>query len=187
MEATAMTLIPWQVQAGAAVIAAGTLFAGGWKVEGWRDAGELDTEKLAHSKDVGDLKQQWSDKLDAEHKLLTQAQADLEAERKLNEIAKENAERDYQVDLAKRQAAADRAAADTQRVRDELAAAIAAGRPASGSDPVRQAGQGASCSGSGGGAVCGLLGRAIDLATRCADAAGKQHAALVEAIGEWPQ
>jgi hypothetical protein len=182
-----MTLIPWQVQAGAAVVAAGAIFAGGAKLEGWRDAGELGTEKLAHKTDVDGLKDQWQQKLDAEHKLLTQAQADLEAERSLNQIAKENAEHAYQADIAKRQAAADRATADAQRVRDELTAAIAAGRPASGTDPVLQAGQAASCSGSGGGAVCGLLGRAIDLAARCADAAGKQHAAVVEAVAEWPQ
>ena len=45
-----MSLIPWQAQAIGAVVAAGAIFAGGAKVEAWRDTGTLDAEKAAHQR-----------------------------------------------------------------------------------------------------------------------------------------
>jgi hypothetical protein len=182
-----MSLIPWQAQAGAAVLAAGAIFAGGIRLEGWRDAEALGKEKLAHQADIASLKTQWQDRLDAEHKLLTQATADLDAERLADQIRKEKAEHDNQIETDRLRAAAVRNATDTQRVRDELAAAQAAGRPAGGSSPVQTVGAGPGCGGSGGFAACGFLDRAVAILERCSRVAGEQHAALVEAVAEWPK
>jgi hypothetical protein len=182
-----MTLIPWQVKAAGAAIGVVLIFGAGVKVEGWRDTGALDSEKTAHANDVKGLQDQWQKKLDAGQDALRKAQADLEVERNANQIAREDAQNAHEATISKLKTAAGLAAADAQRVRDELAAAQAAGRAASGGSPVRQTeGSTAACSGSGS-AICGLLSRAVDLAQRCTDAAGTQHAAVVEAVSAWPR
>ncbi len=169
-------------------VAAGALFAGGWTVEGWHDAGKLDAEKAAHQADVVSLKAQWQAKLDLEHAAYQQSLADRETERQAYQTQLQEAERVHQAETSRLQAVAVRNAADGQRVRSDLAAAIAAGRVTGGNScPVQQAGAGASCSGTSGGAICGLLSRALDLAARCADSLGQQHAAVVEAVSEWPK
>jgi hypothetical protein len=169
------------------VVAAAAIFAGGWKVEDWRATDALDSEKAAHASDVASLKNQWQTKLDAAQALLTEAIAERDAERQANDIAREDAANAYAKQIGQIKAAAGLAAADAQRVRDELAAATTAGRAPGGTDAVRQAAAGAPCSGGGGAAVCGLLSRAVELAQRCTDAAGTQHAALVEAVNSWPR
>jgi hypothetical protein len=182
-----MTLIPWQVKAAGAAIGAVLLVGAGWRVATWRDAGALATEKAAHAQDVHDLQQQWQAKLDAGQEALRKAQADLQVERDTNDIAREDAQNAHDATISKLKAAAGLAAADAQRVRDELAAAQAAGRPAGGSSPVQQAEAGAAACSGRGAAICGLLSRAVGLAQRCTDAAGEQHAAVVEAVASWPR
>ncbi len=183
-----LSLIPLPVRLGLAGAAAGAIFAGGWTVQGWYDAGKLDAEKAAHQADVTSLKNQWQAKLDLEHAAYQQSLADRQTEREVSAKQRQEAERAHQIETDRLRAVAVRNAADSQRVRDDLAAAIAAGRvTGGGSCPVQQAGAGASCSGTSGGAICGLLSRALDLAARCADSLGQQHAAVVEAVSEWPK
>jgi len=178
------------VKLGAIAAASAALFAGGWKVEGWRATDALDTEKAAHARDVKALQDDWQAKLNAAHALLTQAIAERDAQRQANATAREDAANAYTKQIAQLKAAAGAAAADADRVRRDLASAEAAGRAARGGSSVQQGGQAAAgspaCSGSGA-AICGLLSRTIDLATRCADAAGTQHAAVVEAVASWPR
>jgi len=182
-----VSLIPWQVKAVAGVLAAGAMFAGGVRVEGWRDDKALATEKAAHVADVQALKDQWQDKLNAEHDLLTQAQADLETERLADQRQRKKAENDHLQTVTKLRALADRNATDAQRVRDTLASAQAAGRATGGGGSVQRAGSGAGCSGASGFAACGFLSRATELLERCARVADEQHAAVVEAIAAWPK
>jgi hypothetical protein len=182
-----LSLIPTPVLAAGGVVAAAAIFAGGIKVESWRDTGALDTEKAAHISDVAALKTEWQGKLDAAQALLTEAIKERDAERQANATAREDAANAYTKQIASLKAAAGAADARAQRVRDELAAAIAAAGAAGGNGAVPQAGPGAAaCSGSGAEA-CRLLGRAIDLARRCTEAAADQHAALTEAVAAWPR
>jgi hypothetical protein len=182
-----MTLIPWQVQAGAAVVAAGAIFGGGWTVESWRASGQLEAEKLKNQQDVAKLQTDWAANIEEANKIAAQAKADLDVERTLDQESRQNAEAKYAQDIAKRDAINDRLVRDAQRVRDELAAASAAASAAGGNGAVQQSGAAASCSGPSGRAICGLLSRAIDIAERCAKAAGQQHAAVVEAVDAWPK
>jgi hypothetical protein len=156
-------------------------------VESWRAAGALDTEKLAHQADVEKLQADWSENMEVMRKIGEQAQAERDAERESNDLAKMDAERTYERKLAALQAEAGRIGADSQRVRDDLAAAQAAGRSGRGSGQLPAAGVGTQCGGTAGDAACGLLARALDLAKRCADVAGQQHAALIEAVSAWPK
>lgn len=183
-----LSLIPTPVLAGAAVVAAGAMFAGGARVEGWRDAAALGAEKLAHQADVAKLDHDWNLNLEAMRKLADAAQADLDAERKANEIARENADVAHAKTIAALKLAADRNNADTQRVRDQLATDAAAAMRASGnSGEPGQASAGASCGGPGGAATYRFLSRALDLAARCSDAIGQQHAAVILAVDSWPK
>ncbi|SRR6266403_2380582 len=183
-----LSLIPLPVRLGLAVAAAVALVAAGAKLENWRDTGALDAEKAAHQSDITSLRIQWQTKLDLEHAAYRQSLSDREDERKAYQTQRQEAERAHQIETDRLRAVAVRNAADSQRVRDDLAAAIAAGRvTGGGSCPVQQAGAGPSCSGTSGGAICGLLSRALDLAARCADSLGQQHAAVVEAVSEWPK
>jgi hypothetical protein len=169
------------------MVAAVAAFAGGAKVEAWRDTGALDAEKAAHVADVTALQKQWQTKLDAAQALLTEAIAERDAQRQANATAREDAANVYTKQIAQLKAAAGAADARAQRVRDELAAAIAAAGAAGGNGAVPQTGPGsAACSGSGAEA-CRLLGRAIDLARRCTEAAAEQHSALAEAVASWPR
>lgn len=182
-----LSLIPTPVLAAGGVVAAAAIFAGGIKVESWRDTGALDTEKAAHVSDVAALKTEWQGKLDAAKALLTQAIAERDAQRQANATAREDAANAYTKQIAQLKAAAGAADARTQRVRDELAAAIAAAGATGSNGAVPQTGSGpAACSGSGAEA-CRLLGRAIDLARRCTEAAAEQHSALAEAVASWPR
>jgi len=175
------------VKLGAIAAASAALFAGGWKVEGWRATDALDTEKAAHARDVKALQDDWQAKLNAAQALLTQAIAERDAQRQANATAREDAANAYTKQIAQLKAAAGAADARAQRVRDELAAAIAAAGAAGGNGAVPQTGPGsAACSGSGAEA-CRLLGRAIDLARRCTEAAAEQHSALAEAVASWPR
>src|ERR1700757_1312269 len=122
-EAIHMDLIPWQAKAGAAVVAAGAIFGGGWTVESWRAAAALDKEKLAHAADVQSLKDQWQQRVEQAEKVAGQTGADLDTERAMNAQEKADAEANYERELAKRDASNARLAADAGRVRDELAAA----------------------------------------------------------------
>jgi hypothetical protein len=167
--------------------AVGVVFAGGIKLESWRDAGTLGAEKLAHQADIAKLQSDWAANLEAERKVADQAQADLAAERNTNEIARENAQNAYVHTVTQLRASADRNLADAQRVREQLAAAIAAGRSASGNGPVQQAAAGPVCGGASGDAACGFLARAIDILKRCAIVADEQHAAIIEAVSAWPK
>ena len=181
-----LDLVPWQAKAVGTMVAAGALFAGGWTVESWRASGQLEAETLKDSQDVAKLQSDWAANMEAANKIVDQARADLDGERAVDQQARNNAEAKYAKDIAGRDAVNDRLAHDAQRVRDELAAAkFAAG--AAGGGPVQQAGSSAPCSGSGCAAGAGLLSRAIDLAERCAKAAGQQHAAVVEAVESWPK
>jgi hypothetical protein len=182
-----MMLIPWQAKAVAGLVAAGAAFGGGWSVESWRAAGQIDSEKLRHQADVAKLQQDWVANIEAMRKLADQAAAERDAEREANDLAKMDAEKTYERKLAALQAEAGRINADAQRVRDDLAAAVAAAHVSAHSDPVQGAGGAPDCSSPSGSAACGLLGRAIDLAARCAQVAGQQHAALVEAVQSWPK
>lgn len=182
-----MTLIPWQAKAGAAVIAAGAIFAGGWTVESWRASGELEAAKLKDQQDTAKLQSDWAANIEEANRIAAQARADLDVERTLDQQGRQDAETKYAQDIAKRDAVTDRLARDAQRVRDELAAAQSSIRTAAGSGSMQQAGPAALCSGPGCEAGAGLLSRAIDLAERCAKAAGQQHAALVEAVDAWPK
>lgn len=182
-----LSLIPWQVKAGAAVVAAGAIFAGGIRLESWRDAGELGKEKLTHERDVAKLQADWADNLAAMRKVADQAQADLETERRTNQIARENAANAYQRDVTKLRALADRNGSDAQRVRDALATAQAAGRTAGAGCQTAGAEPPARCGGASGFAACGFLDRAIETLKRCAAVADWQHAALVEAVAAWPK
>ena len=179
--------LPWQVKAGAAVIGAGFVFGLGFKVESWRGTDALDTEKLAHQTDVAALKLEWGKRVDAEHGAYVKVVADREADRLANEAAREKSEDEYIRDIGRRNALANRNAGDAQRLRDDLKAAIAAGRISNRDCPVRQADPGAICSGPGGADACGFLDRALDLAKRCSETAGGQHAAVVEAVSQWPR
>jgi hypothetical protein len=182
-----LSLIPTPVLAAGGVVAAAAIFAGGIKVESWRDTGALDTEKAAHKQDVKDLQDQWQAKLDAGQALLTQAIKERDEARQGNSTAREAAQNVHEATIKKLAASAASTAAELGRVRDDLAAAEAAGRAARSADPVRQTTAGTpACSGSGE-AVCGLLDRALDLAKRCSDAAGTQHAGVVEAVAAWPR
>jgi hypothetical protein len=182
-----LSLIPTPVLAAGGVVAAAAIFAGGIKVESWRDTGALDAEKAVHVSDVAALKTEWQGKLDAAQALLTEAIKERDAERQANATAREAAQNVHEATIAKLSANAASSAAELGRVRNDLAAAEAAGRAARSADPMRQAAAGApACSGSGE-AVCGLLDRALDLAKRCADAAGSQHAGVVEAVAAWPR
>jgi hypothetical protein len=182
-----LSLIPTPVLAGGAVVAAVAAFAGGAKVEAWRNTGALDTEKAAHVSDVAALQKQWQAKLDAGQALLTEAIKERDAERSANAAAREEAQNVHEATIAKLSANAASTAAELGRVRNDLAAAEAAGRAARGADAVRQAAAGAPpCSG-GSEAICGLLQRTLDLAKRCADDFGIQHAAAVEALATWPR
>jgi hypothetical protein len=175
------------VKLGAIAAASAALFAGGWKVEGWRATDALDTEKAAHARDVKALQDDWQAKLNAAQALLTQAIAERDAQRQANATAREDAANAYTKQIAQLKAAAGAADARAQRVRDELAAAIAAAGPAGGNGAMPQTGPGpAACSG-GGAEACRLLGRAIDLARRCTEAAAEQHSALAEAVASWPR
>ena len=183
-----LSLIPLPVRLGLAGAAAVALVAAGAKLESWRDTGALDAEKAAHQADVASLKTQWQAKLDLEHAAYQQSLADRQTELEASAKQRQEAERAHQIETDRLRAVAVRNAADSQRVRDDLAAAIAAGRvTGGGSCPVQQTGAGPSCSGTSGGAICGLLSRALDLAARCADSLGQQHAAVVEAVSEWPK
>jgi Skp family chaperone for outer membrane proteins len=182
-----LSLIPTPVLAGGAVVAAVAAFAGGAKVEAWRDTGALDTEKAAHARDVKALQDEWQAKLNAGQALLTQAIKERDAERQANATAREDAANAYTKQIASLKAAAGAADARAQRVRDELTAAIAAAGTAGGNGAMPQTGPGpAACSG-GGAEACRLLGRAIDLARRCTEAAAEQHSALAEAVASWPR
>jgi hypothetical protein len=182
-----LSLIPTPVLAAGGVVAAAAIFAGGIKVESWRDTGALDTEKAAHVSDVAALKTEWQAKLDAGQALLTQAIKERDEARQANATAREEAANAYTKQIASLKAAAGAADARAQRVRDELTAAIAAAGATGGNGAVPQTGSGpVACSGSGAEA-CRLLGRAIDLARRCTEAAAEQHAALVDAVGSWPR
>ncbi len=185
-----LSLIPLPVRLGLAGAAAGAIFAGGWTVQGWHDAGKLDAEKAAHQADVTSIKNQWQTKLDLEHAAYMQAVSDRDAERTAYQKQRQDAEDEHEKTVAKLKASSARATADAQRLRDDFAAAIAASRATSGNDSVRSAGgQAASarCGGPGGEAACRFLDRALDLAKRCADVAGEQHAAAVEAVSAWPK
>ena len=182
-----LTLIPTPILAGGAVLAVVASFGGGVEVKGWRDASALDAEKASHVKDVQALKDEWQGKLNAAQTLMNQAVAERDAERQANDLAREDAQNAHEATIKKLQAAVSVAASDAQRVRNELAAAEAAGRSASGSGSVQQGAASAPCSGPGGATACGLLSRAIDLARRCAETSGEQHAAVVEAIASWPK
>ena len=183
-----LSLIPLPVRLGLAGAAAVGLVAVGAKLETWRDTGALDEEKLAHQADVASLKTQWQAKLDLEHAAYQQSLADRQTELEASAKQRQEAERAHQVETDRLRAVAVRNAADSQRVRSDLAAAIAAGRvTSSGSCPVQQAGPSASCSGASGSAICGFLSRALDLAKRCSDSVGTEHAAVVEAVSEWPK
>jgi Skp family chaperone for outer membrane proteins len=182
-----LSLIPTPVLAAGGVVAAAAIFAGGIKVESWRDTGKLDTEKFAHQKDVKDLRDEWQAKLDAGQALLTQAIKERDEARQANATAREDAANAYTKQIAQLKAAAGAADARAQRVRDELTAAIAAAGTAGGNGAMPQTGSGAApCSGSGA-ATCAVLSRAIDLARRCTEAVGQQHAAVVEAVASWPR
>ena len=175
------------VKLGAIAAASAALFAGGWRVESWKAADALDTEKAAHARDVKALQDDWQAKLNAAQALLTQAIAERDAQRQANATAREDAANAYTKQIAQLNAAAGAADARAQRVRDELAAAIAAAGPAGGNGAMPQTGPGpAACSG-GGAEACRLLGRAIDLARRCTEAAAEQHSALAEAVASWPR
>jgi Skp family chaperone for outer membrane proteins len=175
------------VKLGAIAAASAALFAGGWRVESWKAADALDTEKAAHARDVKALQDDWQAKLNAAQALLTQAIAERDAQRQANATAREDAANAYTKQIAQLKAAAGAADARAQRVRDELAAAIAAAGPAGGNGAMPQTGPGpAACSG-GGAEACRLLGRAIDLARRCTEAAAEQHSALAEAVASWPR
>src|SRR6266403_3269758 len=163
-----LSLIPLPVRLGLAVAAAVALVAAGAKLENWRDTGALDAEKAAHQSDITSLKAQWQAKLDLEHAAYQQSLSDREAERQAYQTQRQEAERVHQAETDRLRAVAVRNAADGQRVRDDLAAAIAAGRvTGGGSCPVQQTGAATGCSGPSGGAVCGFLSRALDLAKRC--------------------
>jgi hypothetical protein len=182
-----LSLIPTPVLAAGGVVAAAAIFAGGWKVEGWRATDALDTEKAAHARDVKALQDDWQAKLNAAQALLTEAIKERDAERAANAAAREAAANVHEATIAKLSATAASTAAELGRVRNDLAAAEAAGRAARSEDPVRQAAAGAAaCSGSSE-AICGLFYRALDIAKRCADSAGSQHAAAVEALATWPR
>jgi hypothetical protein len=180
-------LIPWQAKLGAAAVAAGGLFYGGWHVESWRAADQLEAEQLQHQKDVAKLQADWVANIDAMRKIADQAQTELEAERQMNDLAKMEAERTYERKIAALKAQSDGLRADAQRVRDDLAAAVAASRISAHSGEVQPTGTGPDCGGASGSVACGLLGRAIDLASRCAGVAEQQHAALIEAVSAWPK
>lgn len=196
-----LSLIPWQAKAGAAVVAAGAIFAGGIKLEGWRDAEALGKEKLAHAADVAKLQHDWSLNLEAEHKVADQAQAELETERLANQIARENADAVYQKRTIQLQAQADRnvadsvrIAADARSVRDELAAAIAAAGAANGGGQVSAPDVAARCTGAGGHAACGFLQRCNDLLVEnrqllvgYAAMAERKQAVIVETRASWPK
>jgi Skp family chaperone for outer membrane proteins len=182
-----LSLIPTPVLAGGAVVAAVAAFAGGAKVEAWRDTGALDAEKAAHVADVTALQKQWQTKLDAAQALLTEAIAERDAQRQANATAREDAANVYTKQIAQLKAAAGAADSRAQRVRDELATAIAAARTAGGNGAVPQTGSGTAACGGSGAAACGLLERAIDLARRCTEAVGQQHAAVAEAVAAWPR
>jgi hypothetical protein len=182
-----MTIIPWQAKAVAGLIAAGAIFAGGWTVASWRASGQLEAEKLKDQQDVAKLQSDWAANIEEANKIAAQARADLDVERTMNAQEKADAEENYEKDLAKRDAANARLAADAGRVRDELAAAQSTARTAAAGGSVQQAGIPSRCSGADGDAACGFLARALDLAKRCADVAGRNHAALVEAIKSWPE
>jgi hypothetical protein len=168
-------------------VAAAAAFGGGFKVEQWRSTDAFDTEKAAHAKDVQDLKDQWQAKLNASQALLTKAIKERDEARQANATAREDAANAYTKQIAQLKAAAGAADARAQRVRDELTAAIAAAGAAGGNGAVPQTGPGsAACSGSGA-ATCAILSRAIDLARRCTEAVGQQHAAVVEAVASWPR
>src|SRR5580700_8659313 len=125
-----LSLIPTPVLAAGGVVAAAAIFAGGWKVEGWRDTGALDTEKAAHVSDVAAIKTEWQTKLDAAQALLTEAIAERDAERSANAAAREAAQNVHEATIAKLSANAASTAAELGRVRNDLAAAEAAGRAA---------------------------------------------------------
>jgi hypothetical protein len=182
-----LSLIPTPVLAAGALIGAAAAFGGGFKVEQWRSTDALDAEKIAHARDVKALQDDWQAKLNAGQALLTQAIKERDEARQANATAREEAANAYTKQIAQLKAAAGAADARAQRVRDELAAAEAAGRSAGGGSPVRQAeGSALACSGSSATAL-GLLSRAIDLARRCTEAASEQHAALTEAVASWPR
>jgi hypothetical protein len=182
-----LPLIPWQAKGVAICAAAAAIFATGWKVEGWRDAGTLGAEQLAHQHDVAKLQSDWAANITAETKRADQAEAARAADMMADEAKRQAAEDAYEKSIRKHQTDAAVAVASAQQLRDQLAAAIAAGRVAGRSGAVQPAGPGASCGGTGGAAACELLSRALDLARRCADVAGQQHAALVEALAAWPK
>lgn len=196
-----LSLIPTPVLAGAAVVAAGAIFAGGIQVESWRGAGALGAEKLAHQADVAKLQHDWSINLEAMRAVAEKAQADLDVEISANKLAQENAANAYARTTAKLQAQADRNAADSvriaadaQRVRDALTAALAASGPAGGSGQVSAPDLAARCSGAGGHAACGFLQRCTDLLlggrellVRYAGLAERKQAAITEAVDSWPK
>jgi hypothetical protein len=182
-----LSLIPTPALAAGGVVAAAAIFAGGIKVESWRDTGALDTEKAAHVSDVAALKTEWQGKLDAAQALLTQAIKERDAEREANATAREAAQNVHEATIKKLAATAASTAAELGRVRDDLAAAEAAGRAARSADPMRQTAAGATACSGGSEAICGFLDRAIDIAKRCSDAAGTQHAGVVEAVASWPR
>jgi hypothetical protein len=175
------------VKLGAIAAASAALFAGGWRVESWKAADALDTEKAAHARDVKALQDDWQAKLNAAQALLTEAIKERDAERSANAAAREAAQNVHEATIAKLSANAASTAAELGRVRNDLAAAEAAGRAASGGGPMRQTEAGAAaCTGSSE-AICGFLARALDIAKRCSDAAGTQHAGVVEAVASWPR
>lgn len=181
-----MLLIPPQVQAGAALVVAGLIFGGGWKVSAWHDAGRLALEAETHQRDVAKLQDDWAANLEAMRKRGDEAEAELAADREANAKRKAEADSAYQTQIGKLQASTLAAARDSQRVRDELAAAIAAARPSDGGGGVQQAGTAARCGDPSSAAACRLLARALDLAQRCVGVAGPQHAAVAEAVAAWP-
>jgi hypothetical protein len=196
-----LSLVPTPVLAGAGLVAAAGIFAGGMTVASWRDSGALGAEKLAHKTDVDKLTADWAANLLAMREKADKEAADHEADRLANQIAKENADAAYQKKLAGLQALADRNAADSVRiaadagrVRDELAAAIAAAGPASGSGSVPAPDLAARCSGAGGHAACGFLQRCTDLlvsgrelSVRLAGLVDRKQAALTETLDSWPK
>ena len=180
-------LIPWQAKAiGIGAILA-VVFGLGWNVESWRASGQLEAEKLKDQQDTAKLQADWAANIEEANKIAAQARADLDMERTMDGQARQDAEAKYAQDVSKRDAVNDRLLRDAQRVRDELATAQVAAASGSGSGAVQQAGSSPLCSGPGCEAGAGLLSRAIDLAERCAKAAGQQHAALVEAVDSWPK
>lgn len=181
------SLIPWQAKAVAAVVAAGAIFYGGWTVESWRASGKLEAAKLKDQADVAKLQADWTANIEEANKIAAQARADLDTERAMDQQGRQDAETKYAQDIAKRDAANDRLLRDAQRVRDELASAQAAATSRGSGSAMQQAGSASPCSGPGCAAGAGLLSRAIDLAERCAKAAGEQHAAAVECVEAWPK